>query len=215
MVSNFIRLAEGVNTDQTSEENAGTGCRSPVSCEDCVIKIPYVPVALSQNSSTGACRSTAQEHDDDLTDEDTSRLRPRCLRWTGCISGDIWLVDENGAKCRHDGVDGLYHRPYKSSSLQCRTAKIEVTNSAAICMDSPSHYTKESSGGRDRLDDEQMPDYGRVDKHDGELNDPENKKGKQILGRNSRALGKSVGDLLPAMAKNGAQGNRGNAAAIV
>lgn len=54
----------------------------------------------------------------------------------------------------------------------------------------------------------------RVDKHDRELNDPEDEEGKEVLGGDAGASGESVGNVLPAVAEDAAQGNRGEHAAV-
>lgn len=117
---------------------------------------------------------------------------------------------------RHNRIDGLKHGPDEIATRQILEGAVVVkaAQRPAILMDRPSEDAKETGSGSHGLDDKQVADEGRVDKHDGELNDPEDEKSEEILGRNSGAGWECVGDALPAVAKDAAQGDRREHAAV-
>lgn len=212
------RLHRSMNlsaTHQRRKENTSPRSRTPVSIQNGVVQIPDVPVTFAQEAGARARRRAAEKHDKNLADQNARGLGPSCLRRPRGISSHVGLVDEDRAKRGHDRVDGLDHRPHQRGALERRAAKVEAADAAAVLLDGPAHDPEQRGARRNGLDDEQVPEDGRVDEHDGKLQDPEDEEGEQVGAGDARARRQGVWDPVPRGPENGAQGHRGHPAAVV
>lgn len=141
-------------------------------------------------------------------------MRPRCLRRLRRVPGNVGLVDQDRAERRHDAVYGADHGPDKGGPRKRLHAEIQVSQRPAVHLHCPAQDAEHGRGGDDGLDDEHVPQDGRVDEHDRELDDPEDEERQKVLGRDVGAGGQLVGDVFPPGAEDGAQAYAGDHPAV-
>ena len=116
---------DGEDHARRRKEHACASTRSPVLRQDPVVQIPHVPIAFAEKTGRRTGCRTAQEHDEDLADQNTGALGPSCLFWRRCVARNIGLVNENGTKRTHYTVDGLNHGPDKGSTRESVGLSVE------------------------------------------------------------------------------------------
>lgn len=197
-------------TYKSRKEDPRSRRRAPVLRQDGIVQLPHVPVAPAQHARRRGRRGAAEEHDEHLAREDARRLGPRRLRRPRGVARHVGLVDEDGAQRRADGVDGLEHGPDERGAAQLRVLVVEgeAADAAAVGVDGPPEDAEERGGRVQGLDDEQVAEDGGVHEHDGELDDPEEEEGEEVLGCDPGGVRQMVGHLVPGCAEDGPQADR-------
>ncbi|TLS30929.1 hypothetical protein PpBr36_02641 [Pyricularia pennisetigena] len=207
----------GKQETERDEEDAGASAGGPVVIQNGVQQVPGVPVGLSPLALDGGGGGEAEEEDEDLAEEDAEALQQAGVARLLDVAGQVGLVDQHGRQRAHDDVDAAHEGPAERGAggglLAVGVGLVDVGHAGAAGH-APAEQAEAGDGHDDALDGEDVVDPGRVHPGEGELEQPDQEEGEELLGGDVGVGGEPVGPQVPRVAEYAAEAHAEEVAAV-